>query len=120
MQTLCLAGIRTEGRHGAREGEQDRTQPFLVDLELEVEARDDDLATTADYREVIELVRTLIAEESHAIIETLAERVADAVAALPGVVSCHAVVHKPRAAERLDAADISAEAAAGPPVPHGG
>lgn len=112
-QTVRIDGIRAEGRHGAREGERDTAQPFVVDLEIEVEAADDDLGTTADYREVIAQVRGLIERESYRIIETLAERVAEAVAAMPGAVVCRARVHKPAAAERLEVTDISAEATAG-------
>jgi dihydroneopterin aldolase len=109
-QTIRLRGIRTEGRHGARRGERDEPQPFLLDLDIEVEAVHDDLATTADYRVVVETARNLVASQSFAIIETLAERVATAVLAVPGVMRCRAVVHKPRAADRLDASDVSAEA----------
>ncbi|HEX2032422.1 MAG TPA: dihydroneopterin aldolase [Actinomycetota bacterium] len=112
MQRLRLTGIRTEGRHGAREGERDAAQPFLVDLEVDVEAREDDLATTADYRELVELVRAVVARESFSVIETLAQRIAESVAGRPGVLACRAIVHKPLAADRLDAADVAAEAVA--------
>lgn len=112
MERLRLTGIRTEGRHGAREGERDAPQPFLVDLEVDVEARGDDLTTTADYRDLVELVRRLVAGESFSVIETLASRIAEAVAARDGVVACRAVVHKPLAADRLDAEDVAAEAVA--------
>jgi dihydroneopterin aldolase len=120
VQRVRIIGIRAEGHHGAREGERDDPQPFVVDLDITVEASDDELGTTADYRSVTEAVRRLVAEESHRIIETIAGRVAEAVASMPGVVSCRAVVHKPRAAERLDVEDVSAEAEAGQALPHGG
>lgn len=112
-QTLEIRGIRAEGRHGAREGERDAAQPFVVDLEIEVEASNDDLSTTADYREVVTEVRRLIEKESHRIIETIAERIAETVAAMSGVAVCRARVHKPAAAERLGIADVTAEATAG-------
>lgn len=111
-QTLRITGIRAEGKHGARAGERDQPQPFVVDLELVVDPRDDDLSTTADYRDVIASVRTLVETESHALIETLAQRVAALVAGLAGVRSCRAQVHKPAAAERLEVLDLSAEARA--------
>jgi dihydroneopterin aldolase len=111
-QTIRITGIRAEGRHGAREGERDRPQPFVVDLEIEVDASGDDLGTTADYREVTSAVRGLIEEESHAIIETIAGRVAETVAAMDGVRTCRAKVHKPEAAGRLEIADVSAESSA--------
>jgi dihydroneopterin aldolase len=112
-QTLRIEGIHAEGRHGAREGERDASQPFVVDLEIEVDAGDDDLETTADYRDVIAEVRGVIERESYRIIETIAGRVAEAVAATPGVVACRARVHKPAAAKRLGITDVSAEASAG-------
>lgn len=111
-ETLRIIGIRAEGRHGARAGERDQPQPFVVDLELVVQARDDDLSTTADYRDVIASVRTLVETESHALIETLAERVAALVAGRAEVRSCRALVHKRAAAERLEVGDLSAEARA--------
>ena len=111
-QVIRLEGIRAEGRHGAREGERDQPQPFVVDLEVEVEASEDDLDATADYRALTELVRRVVSTESFAIIERLAERVAAAVAEDPAVRSCRATVHKPLAAERLDLADVSARAEA--------
>jgi dihydroneopterin aldolase len=112
-QTLRIEGIRAEGRHGAREGERDASQPFVVDLEVEVEAAGDDLGTTADYREIVAAVRSVIERESHRIIETLAERVAETVSATPNVVTCRARVHKPSAAKRLGIADVWAEATVG-------
>lgn len=111
-QVLRIDGIRAEGRHGARQGERDRPQPFVIDLEIGVEAGGDDIGTTADYREVVEAVRDVIAGESHALIETIAQRVAGEVAALAGVRSCRAIVHKPAAADRLNVADVSAAASA--------
>ncbi len=120
MERVRLTGIETQGRHGAREGETDEPQPFLVDVDMAVEPRRDELETTADYRDVIEGVRALVDAESHTLIETLARRVAETVAAMPGVVSCRAVVHKPLAARGLSAADVSAEATAGEALPHGG
>jgi 7,8-dihydroneopterin aldolase/epimerase/oxygenase len=111
-QLIRLTGLRVEGRHGAVELEREDPQPFVVDLELVVEPRDDELSTTADYRDVIASVRSLVETESHALIETLAERVAALVAGRTEVRSCRALVHKPAAAERLEVADLSAEARA--------
>lgn len=111
-QTLQLRGIRAEGRHGASVGERDATQPFTVDLEVEVEIGGDEIAETADYREIAAATRAVIEGESHTLIETIARRVAQAVADLPRVRTCRAVVHKTAAADRMGLADISAEGAA--------
>ena len=111
-QRIRLRGIRAEGRHGASRGEQDDTQPFEVDLEVEVDAAADDLDATADYRRIVAATRAAIEGEPVTLIETLAARIAAAVADVPGVRSCRAVVHKPRAAERLGIDDVSAETTA--------
>lgn len=111
-QTLRLGGIVSEGRHGASDGERDRTQPFVADLEIEVESGGDTIEETADYRDIVATVRAVIEDESHTLIETIARRVAQAVADLGRVRMCRVVIHKPAAADRHGVGDISAEASA--------
>jgi len=111
-QLIRLTGIESEGRHGAVEEERQRPQPFVVDLEVVVDAATDSLGSTADYRDIAAAVREVIGGESHVLVETLAAAVARRVAGVPGVMSCRAVVHKPAAAARLGIRDISAEATA--------
>ncbi|HZA27902.1 MAG TPA: dihydroneopterin aldolase [Actinomycetota bacterium] len=111
-QLIRLTGIRAEGRHGAADDERQRPQPFVVDLEVVVEAETDSLSSTADYRDVAAAVRDVIGGASLVLVETLAMAVARRVAAVPGVMSCRAVVHKPAASDRLGIGDISAEATA--------
>ena len=36
--TVRITGVHAEGRHGVHEEEKARPQPFLVDVEAEVEA----------------------------------------------------------------------------------
>ena len=112
-QTVHLRGIRAEGRHGASRGEQDTPQHFEIDLDIGVEAVGDDLGTTADYRVVVYAVQDVVEKRSFALIETIAEKVAEAVLGVPGVLWCNATVHKPRAAGRLGIDDVSASAEAG-------
>jgi dihydroneopterin aldolase len=119
IHVLRIEGIRTEGSHGASAGERDRPQPFVIDLELQVEATGDSVDLTADYRDLVATVRRVVGTESHALIETIARRVAEEVAATSGVVSCRAVVHKPEAAGRLGVRDVSADARAGSATPQG-
>jgi dihydroneopterin aldolase len=116
---LRITGIRAEGRHGASPGETDRPQPFVVDLELEVEATGDSVDRTADYRDIVGAVRRVVEGESHSLIETIAGSITDTVSTISGVVSCRAVVHKPEAATRLGIGDVSAEAASGTATPQG-
>jgi dihydroneopterin aldolase len=107
---LFLSGIRASGRHGARPGEKDEPQPFVVDLDLEVEVGEDAVGGTVDYRGVTEAVREVVSDRSFDLIETLARAVAERIAALPRVGSATAVVHKPNAAERLGVDGVAAAA----------
>ena len=109
---LFLSGIRADGRHGARPGEKDETQPFVVDLDLEVEVAEDAIDGTADYRTISETVREVVEHGSFDLIEAMAEAIAGRVASIPRVRSATAVVHKPNAAERLGIDGVAAAATA--------
>jgi dihydroneopterin aldolase len=109
---LFLSGIRAEGHHGARVGEKDAAQPFVVDLDIEVQVADDDIGSTADYRGVTEAVRAIVSDRSFDLIEVMATEIATAVRAMPNVVRATAVVHKPNAAIRLDIDGVAAAATA--------
>jgi dihydroneopterin aldolase len=98
---LFLSGIRAEGRHGARPGEKDEPQPFVVDLDLEVEVGDDRIDGSADYRFVTEAAKRAVEEGSFDLIETMAETIARACLTFDRVMRVTVVVHKPEAARRL-------------------
>lgn len=69
------------GVHGALSEEQDRPQPFQVDLELAVDLEpagtSDRLADTVDYGAICDAVRRVIADEHHQLLERLATRIAE-------------------------------------------
>jgi dihydroneopterin aldolase len=105
---LFVSGIRAEGRHGARQGEKDEPQPFVVDLDLEVEVGEDRIAGTADYREVTDRVREIVERDSFDLIEAMAEAIAQACLGCDRVMRATAVVHKPNAASRLEIDGVAA------------
>jgi dihydroneopterin aldolase len=105
---LFLSGIRASGRHGARPGEKDEAQEFVVDLDLEVSVAGDRIEETADYRGVSEAVRSVIADGSYDLIEIMAHDVAERVLAFDHVGRVTAVVHKPNAASRLQIEGVAA------------
>jgi dihydroneopterin aldolase len=109
---LFLSGIRAEGRHGARPGEKDSPQPFVVDLDLEVEIGEDAIDGTADYRAIVEAVREVIEQASFDLVESMAEAIARRVASISRVTTATAVVHKPNAAGRLEIDGVAAAATA--------
>lgn len=109
---LFLTGIRAEGRHGARDGEKDQPQPFVVDLDLEVDAARDSIDATADYRGVTDAVREIVEGGSFDLIEAMADAIARRVSSFPHVRQVTAVVHKPNAAGRLGIDGVAAGATA--------
>lgn len=98
---LFLSGIHASGHHGARPGEKDERQPFVIDLDLEVDADRDGIDATADYRLVVDAVRAVVETSSFDLIETMARRIGERVVAFEHVLRATVVVHKPNAARRL-------------------
>jgi dihydroneopterin aldolase len=77
-----LRGLRALGRHGVLPEEQERAQPFEVDLDLELDlrqaGRSDVLADTVDYGAVTAAVAAVVSGPRAALLEHLAERIATA------------------------------------------
>jgi dihydroneopterin aldolase len=109
---LFLTGIRTSGHHGANPGEKDQAQDFVVDLDVEVDVTADRIGGTSDYRQLIRTARETVERERFDLLESIANAVAGAVAARPGVVRATAVVHKPAAGRSNDVEGVAAAATA--------
>ena len=78
-----LRGLRATGTHGVLPEEQSRPQPFEVDVDVEADlaraGRSDALADTLDYGALAEAVVRIVEQERFALLERLAERIAEAV-----------------------------------------
>jgi dihydroneopterin aldolase len=76
-----LRGLRVLGTHGVLADEQQRAQPFEIDLDLEADlrkaGRSDALADTIDYGELATSVAGVVSGERYALLERLAERIAE-------------------------------------------
>jgi dihydroneopterin aldolase len=105
---LFLSGIEASGRHGARPGEKDDPQPFVIDLDLDVNVGEDRIDGTADYRDVTERVRAVVEDGSFDLIESMAEAVARECLTFERVLRATVVVHKPNAAPRLGIQGVAA------------
>jgi len=96
-----LRGLRVRGRHGVLAAERELGQEFVVDLALELDTRaaagSDDVRDTVHYGEVAEDVAAVVAGEPVALLERLAQRVADVVLARERVLAVEVAVHKPQA-----------------------
>jgi len=107
---ITIDGIHASGRHGANPGEQLEPQEFVVDVSVSVSPGEDALDQTLDYREIVETVRSVVADNSFTLLETLAEVLVDSIVALGLVEWATVIVHKPAAATSLGVDDVSAEA----------
>jgi dihydroneopterin aldolase len=101
VDQIAISGIRGTGRHGVFDHERADGQEFSVDVVLDVDTRSastsDDLADTVDYGRVATAIHSLIVGEPVDLIETLAQRIADACLAFPAVSRVSVAVHKPHA-----------------------
>jgi 7,8-dihydroneopterin aldolase/epimerase/oxygenase len=83
VDVIQLRGLRLMGTHGVLPEEQSRAQPFEVDLDVEADlraaAQSDDVADTVDYGALADAVARVVSGERHALLERVAERVAEEV-----------------------------------------
>ncbi|MEV7806871.1 dihydroneopterin aldolase [Microbispora sp. NPDC088329] len=105
-----LTGLRARGRHGCLPAERELGQEFVVDVTLRFDtapaAAADDLTLTVDYGALAaELVRIVEGEPVN-LIETLAERLAEACLAHGLVEEAEVSVHKPAAPIPLPFDDV--------------
>jgi len=98
---IVIRGLRGIGHHGVLAHERRDGQEFSIDVSLDVRtstaAASDDLSDTVDYGLVAQAVHAVIVGEPVDLVETLAQKVADACLAFPGVSRVAVTVHKPHA-----------------------
>lgn len=104
VDTIRLTGLSARGRHGVLPSERREGQLFVVDVTLglgrrgtAVAAVTDSLNDAIDYGKVAASVIAVIEGDPVNLLETLAERVSDAVLAYGRVQEVEVCVHKPQA-----------------------
>lgn len=106
-----LRGVRAFGRHGVYGHERADGQEFVVDVVLHLDlapaGRSDDVADTVHYGELAEAVAALIGGDPVDLIETLAQRIADAALSYALVERVEVTVHKPSAPITVPFGDVS-------------
>ena len=111
LDRIGVTGIAARGFHGVFEHEKRDGQTFIVDVILGVDTRaaaeTDDLAYTVNYGAVAAAVVEIIEGEPFDLIETLAQRIADACLALAGVLAVEVIVHKPEAPVGVTFGDVT-------------
>ena len=105
---VSIFGVTADGCHGVLPEERTYLQPFVADIEVEVDTRQaaisDDVAQTISYSDVANDAVQVITGESVYLIETLASRIADRVLAR-GALSVTVTLHKPKAPVPLPFSD---------------
>jgi len=100
MDTIELRGLVASGRCGVLPEELDRPQPLQVDLDIALDlgpaGTKDSLDDTIDYGAVCSIVERVITTEQFALLETLAERLAEVVLAEERVEAITVAVRKLR------------------------
>ena len=109
---MRIDGIESMGYHGLYESERENGQPFIVDVELELDlskaGKSDDLNDSIDYNDVATLIHNEIVGPPITLIEALAENISRKIlAAYPSVEKTKVTVHKPRAPISVPFGDVS-------------
>jgi dihydroneopterin aldolase len=95
---LRLEGMRFFGHHGCRAEEREAGAHFDVDVEARTDLRPaaatDRVEDTVDYARLIERCRTVVEEESHHLVETVAEHIAASLLEEPAIESVRVSVGK--------------------------
>lgn len=111
LDEITLTGLTVFGYHGVFDFERRQGQEFTIDLTLQLSlsaaAASDDVADTVHYGELADRVAAIVAGEPVNLIETLAQRIADAALDDPRVKTVAVTVHKPHAPIEQTFADVS-------------
>ena len=101
LDRIELRGLRVFGYHGVLDSERQEGQEFLIDAVLWLDtapaAATDDLSLTANYAALADRLVAIAAGPPVRLIETLAQRLADAALASPLAREVEITVHKPQA-----------------------
>jgi dihydroneopterin aldolase len=108
---ITLVGVEGIGYHGVLPEEREQGQPFVVDLEVRVDAAlaavNDDLSLTVDYSTLARDALSVIEGDPCQLIETVAERIAGRILRHEPVGSVKVTVHKPAAPIGVPFTDVS-------------
>lgn len=81
MSVIYIKDLVVKARHGVHQAEKDKTQRFIINLELTVDlaraAATDDLADTLNYSELRHTIIDITQNNSFNLLERLAQTIAD-------------------------------------------
>lgn len=95
-----LRGLRLIGVHGFLPHEQERAQPFEIDIDVEADltgaAMSDELSDTLDYGAVVAAAAKVVTGEQWKLLERMAARIAEEIGTDRRVLSVRVTVRKLR------------------------
>jgi dihydroneopterin aldolase len=98
VSKIFVHGVRLEAEVGVYPSERGRTQPLIVDVELDVAwAGADRLADTVNYETIVAAARAVVAEGHIELVEIFAEHLAARCLGDPRVTRARIRVEKPEA-----------------------
>ena len=105
---VFVRGLRVDAHIGVHRHEMGRTQPLVVDVELDVAVSDwSRLSETVNYEIIAEKARQIAAEGHRGLVETFAHHLAEACFEEPRVTRARVRVEKPNAlAPEAEAAGV--------------
>ncbi|HLS48536.1 MAG TPA: 2-amino-4-hydroxy-6-hydroxymethyldihydropteridine diphosphokinase [Actinomycetaceae bacterium] len=121
LDRIALRGLRARGYHGVLAAERELGQEFSADVVLHLDTRpaaaSDDLSATVNYASVATDVVNLLAGEPVDLLETLAQHIATAALAYPGVRRVDVTLHKPQAPITVPFDDVTLTISRGAEAP---
>jgi dihydroneopterin aldolase len=109
--SIELTGLRVFAFHGVFDEERETGQEFVIDVRLSLDlapaASSDDVTQTIHYGELAEAIAAAVQRDPVDLIETVAQRIADLVLAIPAVTLVSVTVHKPDAPITVPFDDVS-------------
>ena len=116
LRVVFVRGLELRASLGVHPHEKAAPQRVVVGVELAVRDEaapsavgEDDLRRTVDYSAVVRAARAIVAEGHTLLVETLAERIALAALADPGVVRARVTIEKPDAFVEAAGVGVSVE-----------
>ena len=96
---IKLEGMVFYGHHGVNEEEKIKGQKFVVDVDLFCDlssaGKSDDLLDTINYSHVYKIAKEILEGESHNLIESVAEKLADSILSVWPRITVKIKVSKP-------------------------
>lgn len=111
LDVITLRGLAAEAIHGVLPDEHLAAQPFVVDLRMWLDASEaarlDEINETVSYAQIAEEIAAILTGPSVRLLETLGQRIADAVLAHERILGVEVTVHKPQAPIAQAFSDVS-------------